>query len=579
MCIAYVYGMATRNPYLRAQRTAQTAPAAAPAQAARDAAAWRRAMEAAPHDPRSLALRQATGFAVDRRNYTNRERVAASHAMDSNGQAQNALSFVAETGFPGFPTLSLLAQLPEFRAMHERLADECVRAWGEVVSTGDTPPEKIAELTNFLKDIDLKSTIRLLVIQDQSFGRAHPLFKFKNDENVRGLPLLPKRFSVPKGSFQGIRPVEAYWVTPNNYNSTDPSQADFYKPKSWWMLGQEAHASRLTTINSRPVPDMLKPTYSFAGVSMTQLAMPYVDNWLRTRQSVSDTVKQFSISGVRTDLAQALQPGGGADLAYRAELINRYRDNRNLMFLDMATEEFFQVNTPLSGLAELQAQSQEQMSAVSHLPLVVLLGITPTGLNASSDGERAVHEDYVAGYQNNVLQTTMVDTLRYAQLSLYGEVDPGVDWKWHKLRQSTDVEQADVDAKNADTDSKYVEIGAVSPLQVSRKLNADPDSRYTGLLEEGEADINEIPDEDVAGITEHIMGMGANGDNPPSAGQARPAASGPVTERPDGGGVQPRPDQGNGPDGGELSPLGGSGIPASPGEQRRRGPPTGPNGG
>ncbi|MGJ8500946.1 anti-CBASS protein Acb1 family protein, partial [Glaesserella parasuis] len=123
-------------------------------------------------------------------------------------------------------------------------------------------------------------------------------------------PLVLRPGTVRQGSFEAVRVVEPYWVTPNNYNSIDPTAADFYKPSTWWMLGTEVHASRLQTMISRPVPDMLKPTYSFRGISLTQLAMPYVDNWLRTQQSVSDTVKQFSITGVKTDLQQYLQPGG-----------------------------------------------------------------------------------------------------------------------------------------------------------------------------------------------------------------------------------------------------------------------------
>jgi phage-related protein (TIGR01555 family) len=542
--------MATKNPYLRTPRTAQ---AARPARGAPPPGAMRRLVEAAPSDPRPLAMRLATVHPVDPRTYTRRERVAASHAMDANGQALNALTFTESTGFPGFPTLALLAQLPEFRAMHERLADECVREWGELTSTGDAPPEKLKAITDELERVELKATIRQLIIHDQAYGRSHPLFKFKNDDNKRDLPLLPKPFSVPKGSFEGVRIVEAYWITPNNYNSIDPSKQDFYKPSSWWMIGQEVHATRLATINSRPVADMLKPTYSFAGVSMTQLAMPYVDNWLRTRQSVSDAVKQYSISGVSTDLSQILAPGAAQDLAARAELINRYRDNRNLMFLDKATEEFFQFNTPLSGLADLQAQAQEQMSAVSHLPLVVLLGITPTGLNASSEGEQRVHEDYVAGYQNNVVSPFVRRTLQFIQLSLFGEIDPGIGWKWHPIRRMTAPEQADADNKNAQTDAQYIEAGVISAQQVAKKLNADPNSRYTGLLDTPE-DVHDLPDDDLDGIAE-FMEQQANGGPTASAGQAGYNPGGDQPQQPNGSEIQFSSDPGNPDDDPELRAL------------------------
>lgn len=495
---------------------AQPARAAVPAEAARANLAI--AAMNAPIETRGPSVRAAEQYKVDERNYAPRERRAAQYAMDFNGTSMNALSFTENTGFPGFPTLALLAQLPEYRAMHETLADECVRMWGRVNSTGDTPPDQLAQIEAELKRLKIKAAVRELVVQDQANGRAHAYLKLKGDETFRETPLVLGPYTVRKGSFEGVRVVEAYWVTPNFYNSIDPTAADFYKPSSWWMLGTETHASRLQTLISRPVMDMLKPSYSFAGVSLSQLAMPYIDNWLRTRQSVSDAVKQFSISGIRMDLQQALLPGGSQDLANRAALINAYRDNRNILFLDLATEEFFQVNTPLTTLDALQAQAQEQMSAVSHTPLVKLLGVTPTGLNASSEGEIRVWYDYVHGYQSNVLGDFMEMVLRLVQLSLFGQIDESLCWEWNKLTELTELEAADARAKDADTDAKYIESGVVRPDQVARRLDADPESLYSGLLEN--ESIDDIPDDDIEAITEKIMEIG---EDDPVAPPAVPA--------------------------------------------------------
>jgi phage-related protein (TIGR01555 family) len=504
--------MSRKNPYMPAKSAtpAETAKPAAPAQGGETSRAARMALalDSLPVDPRGPSLRLAETHRTEPERYTAVERRAAEHALDFNGQTNNALTFVENTGFPGFPTLALLAQLPEYRTMHETLADECVRCWGKVVSAGSADAEKLQEIEAELERIDMMAIARQAIIHDQAFGGAHVYFKLKGDKDNRSLPMLMKPYSVPQGSFEGLRVVEPYWVTPNYYNSIDPTAADFYKPSTWWMLGIEVHATRMQTLVSRPVPDMLKPTYSFRGVSMSQLAVPYVDNWLRTRQSVSDTVKQFSISGVKTDLQQSLAPGAGQDLLNRAQLINAYRDSRNIMFLDMATEEFFQVNTPLSGLDALQAQAQEQMAAVSHIPLVKLLGVTPTGLNASSEGEIRVFYDYVRGYQKNVLMSLMLNAIRVIQLSLYGEVDPHVIWEWAPLMELTKLEEADARAKDADTDAKYVEMGAVTAEQVAEVLHNDAHSRYAGIIETGET-LETTADEDIPQITQHILGIGA----------------------------------------------------------------------
>ncbi|WP_163360700.1 anti-CBASS protein Acb1 family protein, partial [Klebsiella aerogenes] len=74
------------------------------------------------------------------------------------------------------------------------------------------------------------------------------------------------------------------------YNTTNPLAADWYKPALWYVQGRPVHATRLLTFVGREVPDLLKPAYSFGGLSMSQMAKPYVDNWLRTRASVADLI-------------------------------------------------------------------------------------------------------------------------------------------------------------------------------------------------------------------------------------------------------------------------------------------------
>jgi phage-related protein (TIGR01555 family) len=438
----------------------------------------------------SMALAQAEPVDTDR--YSARERSAAQtvHAMDYglNRNATDALSFVDATGWPGFQSLALLAQLPEYRSMHETLADETVRTWGKITSTSedDEATDKITKLTQALERYKIRSLIRQVTIHDQAFGGAHVFPRLKNagTDLPADTPLLLDPAFVKQGCLESFVAVEPLWVTPNAYNATDPTKPNFYKPSSWYMLATVVDATRLYTVISRPVSDMLKAAYSFRGVSMSQLAMPYVDNWLRTRQSVSDTVKQFSVTYLAADLSQMLQPGGAYSLMDRAQLFNVYRDNRNLALIDKTQEEFGQVNTPLSGLDNLQAQAQEQMAAVSHIPLVKLTGITPAGLNANSDGEIRVWYDYVAGYQSHNLTPLMQWILQLMQLSLFGKIDSGLSWDWNPLYELDDKELAEVRYKNADTDRILIESQVIDGKMAQQRLAADPTSGYSSIIGE-----------------------------------------------------------------------------------------------
>jgi phage-related protein (TIGR01555 family) len=177
-----------------------------------------------------------------------------------------------------------------------------------------------------------------------------------------------------------------------------------------------------------------------------------------------------------------------AQFAARAQLFNAYRDNRGLMLLDKDHEDFFQFNTPLSGVDALQAQSQEQMSSVSNIPLVKLLGTQPAGLNATSEGEIQVYYDYLAAMQEMLFRAPLEKIIDIIQLDLFGEIDPDIVFEFESLYGMTDVEKATVRKSDADRDAVLVSIGAVSPDEVRQRIASDPESGYDMLEGELEDD-------------------------------------------------------------------------------------------
>lgn len=401
-------------------------------------------------------------------------------AMDS-GRYDYAASMYPGGGFPGFPYLAQLSTRAEYRAFAQTLATEMTRKGIEFVSKqndGNSSADKIKAIEAEFKRLDIIGVMRRGVAHDCYYGRAQFFIDIKGADRSTPLILSPK--TIAKGSLNGVDTVDAVWTTPSMYNSLDPAAPDFYKPSSWFMLGQQVHASRLMTVITRELPDILKPAYNFAGMSLSQLAEPYVDNWLRTRQSVSDLINNFSITVLATSMDQILQDGDGDDVFARADLFTATRSNRGLMMVDKEREDLLQVNTPLSGLHELQAQSQEHLCAVTRQPAIVQLGISPTGLNASSEGELRVWEDWVSANQE-YYRFWLETTLKIVQLSLFGEIDQDIELKFVPLRQMTPKEQSEIRTADAQAASTYVAAGILDPIEVREKLARDPDSGYNGL--------------------------------------------------------------------------------------------------
>lgn len=462
----------------------------------------------------------------------------ASLAMDSNTALTNNLQFgsnawlagetiggLAGEGllFLGYTYLSELAQRPEYRVISETIADDATRKWIDFDVTGDKmenqrrklkdpkgeaeraadPDEKEKRIRNAgkldkvkaLRDDQLRLGVKehfyAQARNDGFFGRSHLYLDIRPSgteppPEELAAPIGDGRDSVsvtkvPKGSFHALQTIEPIWTYPLAYNAIDPLRQDWYNPQTWYVMGKQIHGSRIPTFIGHPVPDMLKPAYAFGGLSLSQMAKPYVDIWLTTRESVGTLIHSFSVMVLMTDLSTLMQPGNVNALLARVAIFNMLRDNQGTFVVNKNTEDFKNVSASLSGLHELQAQAQEHMAAVSRIPLVKLTGISPSGLNASSEGEIAVYDDTIAAYQERFFRPNLTKVINFQQLSCFGELDPEITFHFNPLRQPTEAEKGDLQKKQAERDQVYVDMGALSPGEVRRAVIDDPDLPYADL--------------------------------------------------------------------------------------------------
>lgn len=384
--------------------------------------------------------------------------------------------------FPGYPLLAQLTQQAEYRMLSEKTAMAMVRKWIKLRSKGDDDKTKrLAAIEDELTRLKVRELFGEAAKMDGFFGRCQ-LFV---DIGEQAGPGLEKGLFMDKavlfGKLRKFKVIESMYTYPNDYSASNPMADDYYNPRTWFVMGQKVHSSRLLTFVGRPVPDMLKPSYNFGGLSMSQLARPYVENWTETRKSVGKLLRNFSTSGVKTDLSTVLAGDSGEDLLDRLQLYTEMRDNQGVMALDFQSEEFFQFNVPLTTIDKLQAQAQEQMASVSSMPLSVLLGVTPTGLNASTDGEIRIFYDHVADMQRALFGDNLTKVIQLIQLSKFGDVDPDIVYDFVPLWEQSETELAANRKADADAAAVLVEMGAISPEEVRQKLANDEHSGYDGL--------------------------------------------------------------------------------------------------
>lgn len=398
-------------------------------------------------------------------------------------------------GFLGYPYLAELSQRAEYRKIASIWAEHCTRKW--IKLHGDDA--KVDELNAAMEDYQVRAIFQSAIERECFFGRMHLFLDFDDFDRPQELtaPLaIDSRKISPQRPLKRLSLVEPLWSYPGPYDAQNPLAPSFYKPASWYVSGRTVHASRLLTLVGHEVPNMLKPAYAFGGVALTQMCKPYVDNWLRTRQSVSDLVHSFSVMVLKTNMDGVLQGGAADSLFNRVDMFNKTRDNRGTFLLDKNEEDFANVSAPIAGLHELQAQAQEQMSSVSGIPLVILLGITPSGLNASSEGEIRVFYDAISGYNERVVARPLRTVLDVLQLSLWGKIDPEITFEFLPLWEMSDKDKADIRKSDAEADVAYINAGVVDADEARDRLRNDETSLYHGVDLSGPAPELEEPDMD-----------------------------------------------------------------------------------
>lgn len=391
---------------------------------------------------------------------------AAPNMTDISGwamaQTASQPSWMADgLGFLGYPTLAQMAQRAEFRKPCDVIAREATREWISLSTHNPAdhaapaipsdPTARLHALEVEMKRLNIRELLHQQILDSLLYGIGHIWLNMADTPRTtygQTLPLPLTANGVRKGTLAGLKTIEPVWTTPNAYNADSPLQDDYYRPRNWWVQGCLVHRDRLISMVPYGVSDLFKPSFNFGGISLTQQLRPYVHNFLRTRNSISNITANFSKLVLKTDMGGLMATGTGEEadpttsITGRASFMQKISEGQDIIVADRQNEDVSIVATPLTGLADLQAQSMEAMASIPGIPLVKLFGITPNGLNASSAGEIRVFYDEIAAFQEAHMRPVLNRLLTLIQLNLWGATDPALEITFNPLWQQTTQPQS-----------------------------------------------------------------------------------------------------------------------------------------
>lgn len=336
-----------------------------------------------------------------------------------------------------------------------KYSNEILRKGGNIVVNCDDMDIKDSlreKLEKRLQELNFTSVLNEAIKTSLSFGGALIFI----DINAKDLaePLYDKAKIMSKNKIQGLRIVPPYLCGASEVETANPLNADFMKPKKWFIAGNSGvvDSSRVIPLVMFDAPSLIKPLFNFFGISLTQFMKIYVASADIARQSLSDMLLRFRSEIIKSDLIKT----NPTEAVSRAKAINKQKNNNALILLTK-DEEFIQSITPLSGLDKLIAQLQENVAVSARLPSVKLLGLTPSGFNATGDFDLASYYDEIMSLQNSIIKP-IVEQILNLLIKEAGWDDITATYEFHTLEKSSDLDKAQV--KNLEMDFITKAIGA-----------------------------------------------------------------------------------------------------------------------
>lgn len=200
------------------------------------------------------------------------------------------------------------------------------------------------------------------------------------------------------------------------------------------------------------------------------------------------------------NLAMELATEEGEDrVLKRLQVIDMARGMLNSIAIDAEGEDYDFKSFQLAGVADVIDAACNYLSALTSIPQTTLFGRSPAGMNATGESDMENFYNYVERIQKCMLR----GNLRYLLSVVFqagvstgeiGEV-PKISINFNPLWSMSDNEQADLEQKRAQvqqtkaqTAQIYVDMGAIDPTEVRKKLADSQEFDVENMLDGTEDD-------------------------------------------------------------------------------------------
>jgi hypothetical protein len=276
---------------------------------------------------------------------------------------------------------------------------------------------------------------------------------------------------------EGMEVLDRWQIAPiiTEASLYDYSKATYYQIIAGDLINQpqlqKIHKDRILRFDGEWLPYRVRQRNYGWGMSSLQAIYDSFRLYWTGLNSAGTVLVEFDVFVHKLrGLSQMLAAGKEKDVQNRLVLNDMSKSIYRGYAIDADKEELDYVTRNLSGIGEILEKLRVDIIGASQIPHTILFGESPSGLGSTGRSEERDFAKMLGDYQASHYKRPLQKLMRMILLSKTGPTRGKLPESWrisfNDLFELNERESADVRARTAATDGRYLQLGVLHPEEV-----------------------------------------------------------------------------------------------------------------
>jgi phage-related protein (TIGR01555 family) len=360
------------------------------------------------------------------------------------------------------------------------VAEQATRKGFKVLFGGEgAKAEVVTGIEQVIEDLYILENLGLACKNARLFGGAVILL-YINDGRAANQPVDRRNIR----SIEGMEVLDRWQIAPviSEESLYDYSKATYYQIISGDLIRQPQltyiHKDRILRFDGEWLPYRIRQRNYGWGMSTLQSVYDSFRFYSTGISSAATLLTEFDIFVHKLrGLSTMLAAGKEKDVRDRLVLNDMSKSVYRGYAIDAEKEELEFISRNFGGIGEILEKLRIDIIGASQIPHTILFGESPGGLGSTGRSEERDFAKMLGDYQGAHFKRPMQQLVEMIMLSKDGPTNGTVPDSWrvkfNDLFELNEREKADVRARVAAVDGRYIQLGVLSPKEVA-------DARYGG---------------------------------------------------------------------------------------------------